>query len=257
MTQRSKAPIVIGVVVVVLLIGVPLVAWLLRGVIATSIARSQLEERGIACDSRFSVSPSATLGEATVGPTRCTREGGVLEAIELMSDFTVELDGTEPSSIRGDSLRIVLRSANVRGGDGWAEALARINLEQRMAAVVKGLSELSRLDLPPVRAGRVELVRGSDQLGHAENLTLTPEAGDRLGLAFTRAHFAAGPMGVGQLDLTGVTGDATPATVTLRGQASARAGVAIVFSVERAGPFTVQATGLDTASPSFHLDGNL
>ena len=70
MTQRSKAPIVIGVVVVVLLIGVPLVAWLLRGVIATSIARSQLEERGIACDSRFSVSPSATLGEATVGPTR-------------------------------------------------------------------------------------------------------------------------------------------------------------------------------------------
>ncbi len=240
-----------------LLVLVPLVLFLTRGLIATAIARGQLEERGFTCDSRFAVSPSATFSEATVGPTRCAREGGVLEAIELLSDFTVELDGTEPASIRGDSLRIALRGASVRGGDDWAETLRRIDLEQRMAGVMKGLSELSSLDLPPVEAGRVELVRGGDPLGHAERLTLTPSEGDALHLAFTRARFSAGPMGIGQLDLTSVEGDATPSAVTLAGRASARAGVAVIFSVERQGPFRVEASGLDTASPSFRLEGDL
>lgn len=246
-----------GVVVVGLLVAVPLVGWLLRGVVATSIARGQLEERGFTCDDRFAVAPNATLSEATVGPTRCTHEGGVLEAIELLGDVTVELDGTEPSSIRGDSVRVALRGASVRGGDHWADALRRVDLEQQVAGVVKSLSELARLDLPSVELGRLDLVRGGDALGHAETVTMTPGSGDALAMTFARAHFAAGPMGVGQLDLTNVTGDATPATVTLRGRASARAGVAIIFSVERQGPFTLRATGLDTASPSFDLEGNL
>ncbi|MCA9605216.1 MAG: hypothetical protein KC619_06465 [Myxococcales bacterium] len=257
MAGRSKAPIVAGVVVVGLLVAVPLVAWLLRGTIATSIARGQLEERGFTCDDRFAVAPNATLSEATVGPTRCAHEGGVLEAIELLGDVTVELDGTEPSAIRGDSLRIALRGASVRGGDHWADALRRVNLEQQMAGVVKGLSELSRLDLPAVHVGRLDLVRGGDSLGHAETVAMTPGSGEQLRMTFARAHFAAGPMGVGQLDLTNVTGEATPAAVTLSGRASARAGVAIIFSIERQGPFTLRATGLDTASPSFDLEGDL
>ncbi len=254
---KSKAPLVAGIVVVGLLVAVPLVAWLLRGVIATSIARGQLEERGFTCDDRFAVSPNATLSEATIGPTRCEHEGGVLEAIELLSDVSAELDGLEPTSIRGDSIRIALRGASVRGGDDWAAALRRVDLEQRMAGVVKSLSELSRLDLPAVTVGRLDLVRGGDPLGHAETVALTPGAGDALDLSFARAQFSAGPMGVGQLGLTNVTGDATPATVTLRGRASARAGVAIIFSVERQGPFTLRATGLDTAAPSFQLEGEL
>lgn len=253
--SKSKAPVVVGVVIVLLLLGVPLTAWLLRGVIATSMARGELEAHGIECDSRFSVEPSATFGEATVGATRCTHEGGVLEAIEIVSDVTVELDGFEPSSVEADRVRLVLRRANVRGGAGWASELARLDLEQRMAGVVKGLSELSALDLPPTHANRVEVVRGDAPLGSAEDVTLTP--GSPLELEIARASFAAGPMNVGNLNLRNVTGTATDAEVTLRGRASARAGVAVIFSVERGGPFTLRATGLDTATPSFHLDGDL
>ena len=254
---RSKAPIAVAVVVVVgVLVGAPAGAWLARGAIATSMARGQLEARGLTCDSRLSVAPNATLSRATVGPVRCTRASGVVEAIELLSDFTVELDGTEPAAVRGDSLRLVLRPANVRGGEGWASALSRVRLEQEMAAVLKSLSELASMDVPDTRIARVEVVRGGTSLGHAEQLALTPRA-EGLGLSLASARFAAGPMGVGQLALTEVTGEAAAATVTVRGRASARAGVAVIFTVERQGPFTVEARGLDGASPSFRLSGEL
>ena len=161
----------------------------------------------------------------------------------------------KPASVEADRVRLVLRRANVRGGRGWAESLARIDMEQRMAGVVKSLSELSGMDLPPTHANRIEVVRGDNPLGQAEDVTLTP--GSSLEIEISRASFGAGPMNVGNLRLRNVTGTATDSEVTLRGNASARAGVAVIFSVERGGPFTLRATGLDTASPSFHLDGEL
>ncbi len=253
--EKSKAPIVIAVVIVGVLVGLPLGAWFGRGVLATSIARGELERRGFTCDDRFAVSLSAALSEATIGPTRCEHAGGVLEAIELLGDLRVELDGTEPTSVEADSLRLALRSASVRGGEGWADALRRVNLEQQMAGVIKGLSELSRMDLPRSTVESVEIVRDASVLGRAQQVALAP--GDPLGVTVGRVHFEAGPMGVGQLDLTDLVGTATGAAVTLRGQAHARAGVAIILTYERSGPFTLEATGLDTASPRFRLDSDL
>ena len=254
MAARTKTPIFVGVLVVGL-IALPLTAWLARGVIATSIARGQLEQRGFTCDERFAVSPNATFSEATVGPTRCEHAGGLLEAVELLGDATIGLDGTEPSSIDADSLRLALRSTSVRGGDRWADTLRRINLEQQMAGVIKSLSELAGMDLPRTAVQRVEIVRSASVLGRADQVTLTP--GEELGMSAQRMHFEAGPMGVGQLDLTGLTGTATASAVTLRGQAHARAGVAIILTFERSGPFTLEASGLDTASPSFRLESDL
>lgn len=242
-----------GAVVVVVLLGIPLTAWLLRGVIATSIARDELSARGLSCDDRFSVSLSAMFDEATIGPTRCSHEGGVIEAIELLGNVTIELDGTAPTAVAADSVRLALRSTNVRGGSSWASALRRLDLEQHVAGLIKGLSELSSMDLPPTTAARVEIVRGRSTLATATNLTLTP--GVELRLRVDRVRFSAGPMGVAQLVLTDVTGGATRAQVSLQGRATARAGVAI-FSVVRGGPFSIDATALDTASPRFRFTGD-
>ena len=250
--MKRKASIAGGIVLAVL-IGVPLVGWLLRSTIATSMARDELSARGLECDDRFEVSLSATFDEAVIGPTRCTHEGGVVEAIELLGDLRVELDGTEATSVSADSLRFALRDANVRGGNSWADALRRLSLEQGVAGLVKGLSELSGMDVPPTRVVRTEVVRGGSPLATVTNLELTP--GGSLGLAAQRVHFSAGPMGAGQLDLTGVNGTATSSAVTLSGRANARAGVSIL-SVERGGPFSLEASALDTASPRFRLTGD-
>jgi len=252
---KSKTPIFVGLVILGLLLALPLGAWLARGMIATGMAEGQLEERGFTCDDRFSVELSATFTEATIGPTRCEHAGGVLEAIELLGDLTVELDGTEPEAIRADSVRLVLRSTSVRNGAGWAETLRRVNLEEQMAGVVKGLSELGGMDLPETQLQSVEIVRGASVLGRGQQVRLT--AGSPLGITAQRVHFEAGPMGVGQLDLTDLSGTATPSAVSLRGQAHARAGVAIIFTFERSGPFTLEASALDTASPSFRLTSDL
>lgn len=241
-----------GGLAVLLLVAVG-VLWALRGTIATSLAEGQLEERHITCDDRFSVSVSATFGSATIGPTRCEHEGGLLEAVELLGDVTVELDGTEPETVSAESLRIVLRETDVRGGSGWASELSQLGLEQRVAGMVKGLSELGGMNLPATDVASVEVVRGTAQMATATRLRLG--GGTPSSIGASQIHFAAGPGGVGQLNLTQVTGELSPSRVLLRGQADASIGIAIL-RVNRRGAFTMEATGLDSASPSFSLDGD-
>lgn len=251
MSAAKKRPIALVLVLSVLL-GVPLGLWLLRGTIATSVARSELAVRGLSCDERFAVSLSATFDEAVIGPTRCTRDGGVTESFELLGDLTLELDGFTPTSARADSLRLTLRDLNVRGGDRWAPPLRRLDLEPRVAALMKGLSELSEVtaNLPPMSASRVEVVRASAPLATLSALELTP--GDALALSVERIHFG---VSLGTLDLNDVRGTATASNVDLAGTARASAGIGIL-SVARGGAFTVEARGLDTADPHFDLDAN-
>ncbi|MFK7988626.1 MAG: hypothetical protein AB8I08_21580 [Sandaracinaceae bacterium] len=248
----KKAATALGGVLVFLLLGVG-VLWALRGSIATSMARGQLEERHITCDDRFSVSVGAAFGSATIGPTRCEHEGGLLEAVELLGDVTVELDGTEPETVSAESLRIVLRETDVRGGSGWASELSQLGLEQRVAGMVKGLSELGGMNLPATDIATVSVVRGTTEMATATRLRLGGGTPSSLGAA--RIHFAAGPGAMGQLTLTQVTGELSPPRVLLRGQADASVGIAIL-RVNRRGAFTMEATGLDTAAPSFTLDGD-
>lgn len=249
---KRNAPIA-TTIVVVLLVGVPALAWALRGTIATSLAKSELEAQGLSCDDRFEVSLSAGLGEATVGPTRCAHEGGIVEAIELLGDMTVELDGLTPARVEVDSLRIVLRDSEVRGGSQWSSQLRRLDLEQRVAGLVKGLSEIGQMDLPPLSAAQLEVVRGGDVVGSARVLTLGE--GAPTPVTAQQILFTAGPAGIGRLTLSNVTGEASASTVHLAGRADATAGIAIL-SVRVGGAFTLDATHLDTASPRFSLGGD-
>lgn len=235
------------------LLGAPLAAWLLRGVVATSIARGELEARGLECDDRFAVEPTALLGAATVGPVRCTRQDGIVAAVELLGPMRVELDGFEPSSAEVDALRVELRDTDVKGGSRWARALGRLNLEQRVAGMVKGLGELSDLGLPPLAAARVDVVRGEGPVATGTGLRLAP--GGSMALSAERIRFVAGPMSVGELELSDVTGFATRPEVHLEGHAVARAGLGIIgFSA--GGRFTLDARDLDTTRPRFSLGGS-
>lgn len=253
MASSSKKPVVL-VVLLVVLVGAPLAVWLARGAIATSIAVGELEARGLTCDDRFALELSALLDEATLAPTRCTRADGLVEVIELLEPATVTLEGFEPAAVDAPSIRLVLRDRDVRGGDRWARELSRLGLEQRMAGLIKGLSELSGMRLPPTTVGRAEVLRARDPVATAETVRLTP--GDALDAAAGRISFVAGPGGVGRLELTSVTGNATRPRVHLQGRATASAGIG-PLSVTRSGTFAVDATSLDTASPRFSLDARL
>lgn len=248
-SAKKGATAVGGLFLVVLALAAGL--WALRGTIATSLARSELEARSITCDDRFAVEVGAALSSATIGPTRCEHASGLLEAVELLGDVTVQLDGTAPETVAVDSLRIVLREADVRGGSGWASELSRLALEQRVAGLVKGLSELGAMALPPTDVATVEVVRGDQPIATASRMRLG--GGSPTSLNAERIHFAAGPGAVGQLTLTQVSGRASSAEVELDGQADASVGIAIL-RVNRRGRFSMAATGLDSADPSFSLD---
>lgn len=226
--------------------------WLLRDTVATSLARDALSQRGLTCDDRFSVEVSALFGSATVGPTRCTRAEGHLEAIELLGPARVELSGLEPTSVEAESVRITLRDRDVPGGASWSPELARLHLEQRVAGLVKGISELSRLDLPPTTIVRGDVRRGSSALATAHQLVLTPGEGDATQVTLDRLVFEA-MMGAARLTLSEVRGTAAPGTVVLEGEASARAGIALLGSFSTGGSFRLDATALESARPQLRL----
>lgn len=253
-TRRRKLPLVLLTLLAVL-VGLPLGAWLLRGTVATAVARDRLAARGITCDERFAVELGPRLETATVGVTRCARAGGLVEAVELLGPLTVELDGAAPVRAHAASLRLSLRDRDVRGGTRWAPALRGLNLEQRVAGMVKGLAELSARELPPTTVDRLEVVRAGERVAAAAGLRLTP-AGS-MDLSAERITFTAGPMGVGRLELTEVRGAASPARVHLEGRATARASVGLLGSLSTGGRFTLDARGLDTRRPRFSLGGSL
>lgn len=251
-SRRRKRPVAL-IVVLVILVGLPLAAWLLRGIIATSMAASELSSRGLSCDERFAVSLSALFDEATVAPTRCAHEGGLVEAIELTGPARIRLEGFAPSAVEAEGVRLTLRDRDLRGGSGWAQQLRRINLEQRVAGLVKGLSELSQMGLPRTSVAQAEVLRGGDTIATLRLLELTP--GSPMPVGIDRVEFTA-VMGAARLTLSAVTGTATGAAVHLEGDATARAGVALLGSFSTGGEFELDASGLDSASPELRLQAS-
>lgn len=246
--RRGKTLLLLAVLL--LLAAIPLGAWLLRGTIATSLVRDELAREGIVCDERFEVEPSALFDAASIGPTRCSHEGGIVEAFEVLGSLTVDLDGFDPAAVQADSVRLVLREGEVQNGDGWAQVLGRMRLEQAVAGLVKGLSELSALDLPPIVAGNVEVTRGAQTLATASGLALEP--GETMRVAADRIAFAS-PAGLGRLELTGVTGTATVARVQLAGRGDVSLGAGLLGLLSTGGAFRLDADGLDTGRPRFSL----
>jgi hypothetical protein len=249
---KKAAPIgaLIGVAV---LLAILLVPWLLRSTIATSMASGQLQAAGVSCDDRFAVEVAAFFGSATIGPTRCTMERGHVQAVELLTPAEVELSGFSPSQITVDQLRLTLRSDDVRGGSGWDAELRQLRLEQRVAALVKGLGELSELDLPAASAARVEVMHGDDTMARINALTSTADS--PMGVRIESVEFSA-VNGAARLTLTGVSGSAEQSTVHLEGGAIARAGISFL-GITREGTFQLDATGLDGSSPRFALRSTL
>ena len=247
--RRGKTSFVL-VLAALILLGIPLGAWLLRGTIATSIAIDELAAQGIVCDERFEVEVGGLFGSATiVGPTRCALDGGIVEAVELLAPVEVELEGFEPVRVQADSARLVLRARDVRNGDRWAAPLRRLRLEQSVAGLVKGLSELGGLDVPPTTVGHLEVSRGGAVVATAAGVSLAPGAPSPV--AADRILFP-GLMGVGRLELTGVRGTASEPRVQLTGRASLSAG-GLLAAFSTGGAFTLDASGLDTADPRFSL----
>jgi hypothetical protein len=239
-----------------LLLAAVLAAWLLRSTVATSLARDALSARGLTCDERFEVEVSATFDSLTVGPTRCTLEDRYLESVELLGPAEVAVTGFEPTSVQAESVRVVLRDADVPGGSSWAPQLARLNLEQRVAGLVAGLSALSRLGLPATTIARGDVLRGTDAVAQADQLSLAPAADGRADVRLERIAFEA-MLGAASLTLSGVTGAAAPTVVRLEGEARARASIPLLGSVTMGGHFELDASDLDRERPTLRLRADL
>jgi hypothetical protein len=241
--RKRRPPIVLialGVLVVLLL-----VPWLLRSTIATSMARSKLEEQGLRCDDRFSVDVSATFSEATIGPTRCEHDGGLVEAVELgEGGAQIVLSGFSPQSITIGQAGLALRDQDVRGGEGWGTDEVRA-IEQRVAGLVKGLAEISVIPWPETNIAHLTVSRGGNASALLRGMRLTRD--DRLHANISGVEFPRS-----RVTLENVTGTATRAEVTLDGQAHAQSEM-LILAIATTVHFTLHATGLDGAHPTFRL----
>lgn len=251
--KRGKALPIGGLITAVIVLGILLVPWLMRHSIATNMAREQVQAAGMSCDDRFAVEVAPFFGSASFQPTRCTTEHGYVEAIELTEELEVELSGFSPSAIDAAFLRVTLGDREVRGGSSWDRDLARLNLEERVAVLVKALGELSALPIPPTRVARTDVLRDGQTIAQINGVRLTP--GEPMQMHFDRIAFRA-VGGAAQLTLEDVDGTSTRSHVHLEGDATARAAV-FIGSVTREGSFTLDATRLDQSRPRFDLDTSL
>lgn len=228
------------------LIVVPLGLWLARSAIATSLARGALTDRGVVCDERFALSLSAFATRATIAPTRCTREIGLVSAVDLGEAVTVELQGTSPERVTVPDLTLHLNeegligAAQVHGRD-----VRRLGMEEQVGGLILGLSELSTQRLPPASLGRVAIRRGDAGFAVLRDVTL--DGASPLGVTLERVVFAGG-----RLILREVTGTATPDQVDLAGIAATTQNM-VLFAASSEERFRVIATGLRTANPSVEV----
>jgi len=242
-SRKRRAPILlIGLAVLIVLLIVP---WLLRSTIATSVARSELESSGFTCDDRFEVHLSALLSDATVAPTRCEHEGGLIASLETSEPAQVEMSGLAPSLVTISQVTLTLRDQNLRGGDGWGNDTIR-SIEQRVAGLVKGLSELSEVDWPETHVAQVRVLRDATPAADLRGMRL--QTTESLNVQIAGVSFP----NTRTIVLDNVHGTATPAQVTLDGDAEVQSQISIVSFTTDA-RFGITATGLDGPSPQLRL----
>ena len=167
--------------------------------------------------------------------------------MDLREGATIELSGTSPRAAVIPSLGVSLRGGEIAGGTGWAAELAQLGIEQRVAGLVKALSEAESMGLPPVTVNEAEVTHGRSVIASGRGLTLDND--DPRTFRATTLSFAAS---LGSLTLSEVTGEASSTAVSLAGRARATVGVAM-FSASRTGRFSLTASDLQAARPSFSL----
>jgi hypothetical protein len=227
-------------------------AWVgLRHGFARGLAEARLEAAGLRCDP-LDVRVDLFGRAATLAPARCDHAGGLVEAVELVSEADATLAGVAVRELSTERLRVVLRDADVRNGTGWAPDLARIGLEAAVAGLLKAVAELAPTIGAEAAARRVDVERGGRRLATVMDLRVQGAA-----VALREARFGArgpgivNPVGSSALRLSDVEGTASPDAVELTGRATYEAGL---FGLgDRAGRFRVRGTGLTTASPRFAL----
>ncbi|MGE0784820.1 MAG: hypothetical protein AB7S26_03955 [Sandaracinaceae bacterium] len=254
MAKPKRNFLAIGGIAIGVLLLLVVGGWFARNAIATSMARSDFEERGLVCDDRFSVELSGGFSEATLGPTRCTRSTGVIEAIELLEPAAVALSGTEATAMDVRAARVSLRADRIPGDTGWAPSLARASLEAPVASLVTALSELAQMRGPSLTIARLDISRGGRALGTGQTIAFTPgEAG--LDVGIRQLTF---PTSIATATLSNVRGHAGHTDARLQGSATASAQLPFGIALgQRSGLFDLSAEGLQSTSPRFSLRGQI
>lgn len=225
--------------------------------VATSRAAAHLEAHGLAC-AGLSVDVSYDLARAEIAPVRCTRtaEDDVgVEALELVDPAFVDLVLFEPTHVRMGRVRVHLSADDPGTGMdlGSLEPIAGIlRIPSRIASATRAAAEVARHELPPADVASAEIVRGASVRVAMTDLTIG--GGSPMTFSIARMDLPAleGPFGTSaSVALNEVTGEATAATCTVRGELQLDASIPLMSTVHRRANATIAATGLDGPAPDW------
>lgn len=223
-------------VFVVLPLGALLLGWLLRDTIATMLARSALEERGVLCEPLL-VHVEGAFDRLEVAPGRCEIAEGSVASIAWSSPLAVAMEGTHVQSLEVDELTVERRvlpdePTPAEGGDSLAV------LSVRVAGIVYFAYRLSRDGSPALAASRVTVSRegsGAADLTLARVQIPARQPDEPVRVTIEELTFApiTGPLGVSALPiLRGVAVLAAGDSASIEGALDAELGGASIGPIQ-------------------------
>lgn len=248
--------------VATLVLGGALAVPLAADAIATRMAEANLASHGLSCPG-LALDASWDLSRAEIAPVRCVgaegerSEAREVEALELVDPAFVDLVLFEPTHVRMGRVRVHLRADDAGTGvdlGALGPVAALLRIPSRIGSATRAAAEIAAHALPPLEASSVEIVRGASVRVSMTDVAL----GGGTPMTFTVARMdlpaLEGPLGTSaSVALNAVTGEATPATCSVRGELQIDAGVPLVGEVHRRTNASIIASGLDGARPSWDV----
>lgn len=224
--------------------------------IVSSRLRTELEERGIACDDRLSASVSFVLDEVTLAPVRCTLSEGRVEAFELAEPVTVGLESFEPVAIDAPRVIVTLRETPdaetaVDAGNAWMRALG---ITDRLAALAHGSAALAREPIPRTTVGTMEVLRSGAPAATLRDVAVggavpVPVHVGSVDLPVLEGPFASNA----RVTLRDMDGTAARDTIHLEGDLEVDASVPLFGAQRRTTRLSLDAAGLDGPRPTWTM----
>lgn len=258
-TGKRRAPTLAFVsgAILTLVIGSCIAVPLVSDSIATGMARTELEGRGLSCTD-VSVDVNLDFSRAEIAPMRCGRgPDGEVEAIELVDPAFVDLVLFSPTHLTAGRVRVHLRADDPGAGvdlGALGPVAGLLHIPSRIASAAHAAAEIASHDLPPTDVSSAEIVRGENVRVSMTDLTLSGGTSTTFTIARVDLPALEGPFGTSaSVAINTLTGDASPSTCTLSGELQLDASIPLMEAIHRRQHTTITATGLDTPSPSWNV----
>lgn len=250
-TKKPRWALRIVAALVVLGVVAAVGAFVVRNVIATSIADRALRERGLVCVP-LSVSLAWDLSAVDVAPTACTIATGRVASLGLAGGAHVALAERTPTRVVLPDLELGLRDTDVP--QGAAGAMLAGDVPEPLQHALDGMAQLSaRTDVPRIDLELMQITgRGRSVTAHDVHV-----ARDGAALTATIASVAPPPRAGLLVEIGGSVAGlrirATPSAVSIAGELVLDVEVLGAPAVDRHVAFRLSGAALDGPTPHYEL----